>query len=89
AQRDATRTVAPTPRRLPSPFRAGSVAGADGRVRRFVRETRSELKKVVWPTREEAINLTIIVIVVSIAVGIVLGGVDYVFKLLFEFLVGL
>ncbi|MHB1134484.1 MAG: preprotein translocase subunit SecE [Chloroflexota bacterium] len=57
------------------------------RAGRFVRDTRSELKKVVWPTREETINLTIIVIAVSVAMGVLLGGVDYLFKSLFEFLV--
>jgi preprotein translocase subunit SecE len=57
-------------------------------IRRFVRETRSELKKVVWPTRETAIHLTMIVTAVSIAVGLYLGFVDYAFKALFQFIVG-
>jgi len=35
-----------------------------------------ELKKVVWPTRAEATNLTTIVIVFSAAVGVFLGLVD-------------
>ena len=57
-------------------------------IRRFVRETRSELKKVVWPTRETAVNLTVIVTAVSLAVGAFLGLVDFVFKRLFEILIG-
>ena len=47
--------------------------GDPRRTGRFVRDTRSELKKVVWPTREEAINLTLIVIAVSVAMGSALG----------------
>ena len=54
----------------------------------FIGEITSELKKVVWPTRQEAIHLTTIVIVVSIVVGIVLGIVDYVFSRLMQLLLG-
>ena len=39
----------------------------------------SELRKVTWPTREEALRLTAIVTVVSVAIGALLGGIDYVF----------
>lgn len=45
----------------------------------FLRETRDELKKVVWPTRQEVIRLTVIVIAVSLIVGLFLGGLDFVF----------
>ena len=40
----------------------------------------SELRKVVWPTREETKNLTIVVIVVAISVGVVLGLLDFLFS---------
>lgn len=65
----------------------GGFTGVQGRTRGFLRDTRSELKKVVWPSREEAINLTLIVIAVSVVIGLVLGAVDYVFQILFEVLV--
>ncbi|MBI5613586.1 preprotein translocase subunit SecE [Candidatus Gottesmanbacteria bacterium] len=42
----------------------------------FVREVTAELKKVTWPTREETVKLTIVVIAVSIIVGIFIGIVD-------------
>jgi preprotein translocase subunit SecE len=45
----------------------------------FFREVQDELKKVVWPTRQEVIRLTMVVIVTSLAVGIFLGGLDFVF----------
>ena len=50
------------------------------------RETISELRKVVWPTREQTTRLTILVIVVSAFVGVLLGAVDLGFGRLFAFL---
>ncbi|MGB2583812.1 MAG: preprotein translocase subunit SecE [Dehalococcoidia bacterium] len=43
---------------------------------KFVGETVAELRKVVWPTRQEATYLTTIVIVVTVAVAITLWVVD-------------
>ncbi len=45
----------------------------------FLKEVRDELGKVVWPTRNEVIRLTMIVMLVSILVGVFLGGLDYIF----------
>jgi len=45
----------------------------------FVQGIVTELRKVTWPTREEAIRLTTIVVIVSVILGVVLGGIDYVF----------
>ena len=45
----------------------------------FLRETRDELKKVVWPTRQETIRLTLVVIVISLFVGLFLGTLDFIF----------
>lgn len=44
----------------------------------FLKEVRDELKKVVWPTRAEVIRLTAVVIIVSLIVGLYLGGLDYI-----------
>jgi preprotein translocase subunit SecE len=86
AARDAGRSAGRPS--VSSPFKAGGGrVGVVGRTQRFVRETKSELKTVLWPTRPEAVRLTMIVIAVSIVIGIFLGTVDYVFKLLFESLV--
>ena len=56
---------------------------------RYYRETVGELRKVVWPTREEALRLTWIVLVVITVMAIILGTADYLFGLLIRFLVGL
>lgn len=45
----------------------------------FLQETASELRKSVWPSREEVTRLTVIVIVVAIAFGFFLGGLDRIF----------
>jgi preprotein translocase subunit SecE len=43
----------------------------------FFKETYDELKKVVWPTRDEVIRLTAVVIFISVAIGLYIGGLDY------------
>jgi len=45
----------------------------------FLKQTIDELKKVVWPTRQEVIRLTGVVILVSLIVGIFLGSLDFIF----------
>lgn len=54
---------------------------------RFLRETRSELRKVVWPTRREALNMTAIVLGVTILMAAGLGIVDWLFTELFALVV--
>jgi len=49
------------------------------RVINFLKEVKVELKKVNWPTKQETINYTLIVIGVSLAVAIFLGGLDFIF----------
>ena len=36
-----------------------------------------EMRKVVWPTRREILRLTTMVLIVCIAVGLLLGAIDY------------
>ncbi len=43
----------------------------------FLQEVKEELLKVTWPTREQTIRYTILVILVAVAVGVFLGGLDY------------
>jgi preprotein translocase subunit SecE len=51
---------------------------------RYLRETWFELKKVSWPTRAEAVNLTLIVVSVTTFLAIVLGLMDWLFATGFE-----
>ena len=49
------------------------------RVKEYFIDTRGELRKVTWPTRQQTINLTLIVLAVTVAMAIFLGGVDWIF----------
>lgn len=53
----------------------------------FIKEVRTELAKVTWPTRPETIRLTIIVIAISVGLGLYLGGLDMLFTQLLKLLV--
>ncbi len=46
---------------------------------KFFTEVKSELVKVTWPTKNQVIRLTTVVIFISLAVGIFIGGLDFVF----------
>lgn len=46
----------------------------------FLKETRIEMKKVTWPTREETIRYTIAIVIISGAVALFLGGMDFLFQ---------
>lgn len=80
---------------LPSIDGEGCVAktSAKGRKRkenaivRYLKETRAELRKVTWPSREEAVNLTLIVVAVTAAMAAFLGAVDYLFSKLFGLII--
>ncbi|MBI4267546.1 MAG: preprotein translocase subunit SecE [Chloroflexi bacterium] len=49
-----------------------------GKVRfKFISETIAELKKVIWLSRREAIYLTTLVLIISVAMGIILGIIDF------------
>jgi preprotein translocase subunit SecE len=49
-------------------------------MRQYLTEAWSELKKVAWPTRQTVVNLTLIVIAVSFAVGAYIAILDLVLK---------
>ena len=44
----------------------------------FLREVQVELTKVVWPTRDQTIRLTFIVIFITVLVAFFVGGIDYI-----------
>ncbi|MCK4635513.1 MAG: preprotein translocase subunit SecE [Candidatus Moranbacteria bacterium] len=46
----------------------------------FLKEAYAELKKVSWPSREQTIHYTILVIVISLTVAIILGLLDNTFS---------
>ncbi|MCY4435843.1 MAG: preprotein translocase subunit SecE [Chloroflexi bacterium] len=77
-QHSRSRRDAPPPNRLPQFLRPPVT---------FLQEAWGELRKAHWPTRETALNLTLVVIAVSMVTGAFLSGVDYIFARLFALLV--
>ncbi len=60
----------------------------ENRIVKYLRETRAELRKVTWPTPDEARNLTVIVLVVTVVMSLFLGLLDVVFSGLIGLIVG-
>ena len=52
----------------------------------FLKEVRVELAKVVWPTRDQLVRLTALVVTISLAVGLFIGAVDFIFFKIMEIL---
>ena len=63
--------------------RQAAVAAAQKRERtkprQFVREVVAELKKVAWPTRQEVVAYSIVVLVSVVVIGALIFAMDYVF----------
>jgi len=63
--------------------RAGLGGRLDG-VRQLAGDTRAELRRISWPDADTTRNLTLVVIAVSIVLGALLGGIDWVLFQVFE-----
>jgi len=50
-----------------------------GKIVVFLQEVKTETKRVTWPTKEQTIKYTLLVIGVSVVFAIFLGGVDFAF----------
>ncbi len=65
------------------------MATAKGReTREFLVESRFELRKVVWPTRQEAMRMTWVVVIVVIIIALLLAGFDTVIQWLVKLFLG-
>lgn len=58
----------------------------DNALVRYFKDTRAEIAKVTWPTREEGLRLTYVVMIVTVIAAVVLFGVDSIFSLLIALL---
>jgi len=54
------------------------------KVIQFIKEAKAELLKVNWPTKQQTINYTIIVVAISLVVAGFLGGLDYIFGIILK-----
>lgn len=52
----------------------------------FVRESKAELKRVDWPTKEDVFSSVKVVIISTIVVAVLLGVLDLAFTQVFRFL---
>ena len=59
------------------------VTGWVGQTRGFLVAVREEMRKVTWPTRDELIKATRMIVVLSIVLGIVIGLMDWLLQLIF------
>jgi preprotein translocase subunit SecE len=62
--------------------RSSSVQKSENALVRYIKDTRAELAKVTWPTRQEGIRLTLVVLAVTAVSSIVLFAVDSLFSYL-------
>lgn len=53
----------------------------------FLQESRQEILRVNWPTRQETVRLTLVVIVISLLVATLLGAFDFLFAYLLQLIV--
>jgi preprotein translocase subunit SecE len=57
------------------------------KITKYLNEVVSEIKKVTWPTKKQTTDKTILVIAVSLAVALYIGGLDYIFQQMMAFLI--
>lgn len=57
---------------------------SNNKLTNYLRGSYQELKKVVWPTKKETTNHTLLVIGISLGVAAFLGALDFLFTWLFE-----
>ena len=53
----------------------------------FIRETQQELKKVSWPSREELVGSTVVVVVTTFIMAAFIGSVDFVLSIVIRLLI--
>ncbi len=54
---------------------------------KLISEVIAEIKKVTWLSRREILNLTIMVLVVTIVVALIIGGIDYGFSAFIQYFI--
>jgi preprotein translocase subunit SecE len=54
------------------------------KIGQFFRESKAELKKVVWPSRQDVVSSVIVVIISTIIMAVILGLLDFAFTQAFR-----
>ena len=63
--------------------------GFFSKVSQRIRDIRAEVKRVVWPTKEQVTNNTFVVIVVSLIAAAIVFGLDTIFGTILRFILGM
>ena len=61
--------------------------GKSGKISDFLNVIKSEFKKIVWPNKDDIVKQTIAVISSSIVLGIIISILDFIFKVLLNFVI--
>jgi preprotein translocase subunit SecE len=75
-RQEAQKKTAPRPQVKPTP---APTRRERTRPRQFLKEVVAELKKVAWPTRQEVVAYTIVVLISTIVIATLIFGMDFVF----------
>ena len=57
------------------------------RIKAYLLSCKEELVKVTWPSRQETVQKTLLVIILSLAVAVYIGALDYVFNILLDLII--
>ena len=61
--------------------------GKSGKISDFLNGIKAEFKKIVWPTKDDIVKETVAVISSSIVIGIIISILDFIFKVLLNFVI--
>jgi len=64
-----------------------NILKSDNALVRYFRDTRAEISKVSWPTREEGLRLTWVVSVVTLIAALIISGIDLTFSAIIGFII--
>jgi len=70
----------------PAGGRSLALGGPGRGITNLLRDLRSEIRRVIWPTPRQAVNMTAVVVALSAGLGAFLGLVDFGFQELFRLL---
>jgi len=51
-----------------------------GKIMQFIREAYAEMRKVKWPTRQQTVHYTVLVVIIALATAAYIGVLDYIFS---------
>lgn len=61
--------------------------GKSGKISDFLNGIKAEFKKIVWPSKDDIVKQTIAVISSSIVLGVIISILDFIFKVLLNFVI--